>query len=553
MGHEYVIGMEKAESLERVLVEGAAKETVYYWTQYRRRIENYSILQELLDEIKEIDFQIVYFSGTNTEDYIYNLRERYENATEKKEKNEILKSLKELDPSTEIKLSIIVDNLMEVAEKRKCGIGIINGIPYYYNGCYWEALTEEFVQHYLIAVVEKSGLPHFQASKVKLKDLLYKQFVSTAAMPQDIPSDKKVMINLKNGTFVCEDGMFEIRPFSPEDRLTYQLPFNYDPEAEAPKFIKFLNEVIPEEKARTVISEYIGYIFAKHLRWEKCLVLLGSGGNGKSVLIDIITALLGEQNVCHFSLSRLCDSNGYYRAELGNYLLNACSEMGAKNCDPEMVKQLFSNDPVGARSPYGKPITVSRYCRFLFSANIISNKDMEQSYGYFRRFLHLEFNAPISKEKMNTNLAKEIIQEELSGVFNWALEGLKSILQEGRNGFSYSPHIEKTNKEIEKNSNNVALFIEENDYRPSSTDHTEAKELYMEYQSFCQDFRYGAVSKTEFLRRLEDRQGIIVKRRATNNATWVFCTKFQPNADNINETQSLVKEFVDKGLISSNS
>lgn len=552
MRNEYNNSMAKSESLEKVLVEGAAKVNVYYCTQYRRKIERYSILQKLLDEIKEIDFLIVYFNGTEREDYICDLREKYKNATDRREKNEILKSLKELDVTTEIKLSIIVDNLMEIAEKRKYGLGIINGIPYYYNGCYWEALTEEFVRHYLAVVAEKSGLPHFQASKVKLQDLLYKQFVSTAAMPQNVSSDKKVMINLKNGTFVCENGVFEIRPFSPEDRLTYQLPFNYNPEAKAPKFIKFLNEVISEEEARTVVSEYIGYIFAKHLRWEKCLVLLGSGGNGKSVLIDIITALLGEQNVCHFSLSRLCDSNGYYRAELGNYLLNACSEMGAKNCDPEMVKQLFSNDPVSARSPYGKPITVSKYCRFLFSANIISNKDMEQSNGYFRRFLHLEFNAPVSKEKINTNLAKEIIQEELSGVFNWALQGLTSILQEGKNGFTYSSHIEKTNKEIEKNSNNVALFLEEYDYRPSATDHIEAKALYMEYQSFCQEFRYGAVSKTEFLRRLEERQGIIVRRKATNNATWVFCEKSQPNIDNINEVQNLVEKFVNKGIIGSN-
>ena len=88
------------------------------------------------------------------------------------------------------------------------------------------------------------------------------------------------MINLKNGTFVCENGSYEIRPFSPEDRLTYQLSFEYDPNAKVPKFLQFLDEVIPEKEARMVVAEYIGYIFAKHLRWEKCLVLLGSGANG---------------------------------------------------------------------------------------------------------------------------------------------------------------------------------------------------------------------------------------------------------------------------------
>ena len=52
--------------------------------------------------------------------------------------------------------------------------------------------------------------------------------------------------------------------------------------------------VVPEKEARMVIAEYIAYVFAKHLRWEKCMVLYGSGCNGKSVLIDVISALLGK-------------------------------------------------------------------------------------------------------------------------------------------------------------------------------------------------------------------------------------------------------------------
>lgn len=551
MSNEYINGMEKAESQEKVLTEGCAKETVYYWTLHKREIEIYSRLKELLEEIQEIDFLIAYYYGTPTEEYICQLRERYDTCSEKEVKSQILKTLKELDPSTEVKLSMIVENLMETAERKKYGLGIMSSIPYYYNGCYWEVLSELFVKHYLTAVAEKCGLNHFQASKVKLQDLLYKQFLSTADIPQSPSTDKKVMINLKNGTFVCENGKFEIRSFSPEDGLTYQLPFDYDPEAKAVRFIKFLDEVIPEDQAKTVAAEYVGYIFAKHLRWEKCLVLFGSGGNGKSVFMDIITALLGEQNVCHFPLNRLCEANGYYRAELGHYILNACSEMGIKNSESEMVKQLFSNDPVGARSPYGKLITVSRYCRFLFSTNLMSNKDMEQSGGYFRRFIFLKFNPPIPKARMNTNLAKEIIEEELSGVFNWSLGGLKSILKEGKNGFTYSPHMENTKKEIEKNSNSVALFIEEKNLQPSVTQHQDTTILYRSYESFCQSFGYGTVSRTEFLRRLEEQLGFRVKRKATNNATWIYCELAGPVKEEEN-VKTLIDDLMTKNILMNN-
>ena len=541
-------GQEKAESTDAVLTKCGVENQVYHLTKYKREVEKYGILNEIYKSIFPIDFLCVYYhDNSDMLDFIAKLREDVENKSENAK--DAKKTLKELDPSTEVKAAIIIENLLKVCEKKKSGIGVINGNIYYYNSYYWELLEENLVKNYLSMVAEQSGLPHFQASKVRFIDLLYKQLLATAALPMSASSTNEVKINLKNGTFKCYDGKFDFCDFSPEDRLTYQLPFEFNRNAKADKFMLFLEEVIPEKEARMLVAEYIAYIFAKHLRWEKCLVLLGSGGNGKSVLIDIVTALLGEQNVCHFSLSRLCEANGYYRAEIGNYLLNACSEMGSKNTDPEMVKQLFSNDPVSARSPYGKPVTVSNYCRFLFSANFISNKDMEQTIGYFRRYLFLEFNATIPEWKKNPNLAREIIEEELSGVFNWVLEGLKRILEPNRKGFTYSKHIDNTNKRIERNSNSVALFMCDENLQPSSEKHEEAKTLYDRYKNFCEDNHYGVASKHEFLRRLETQLKYCVKRKTTNNATWVYCETAKKTEKDKNE---FVEKFKAEGIINSN-
>lgn len=543
---------EKAESSEAVLNGCAVDDFVYYVTRFKREVSKYASLDNIRKHIFSIDFLLAYYRDSpDTCAYIMQLREDIAN---KKEVKEAKRALKELDPANEVKASIIIENLLKVCEKQESGIGIISGKVYYYNGCYWEVLEEDFVKNYLALIAEVSGVVHFQATKVKFMDLLYKQLFSEAGLP--MPKETTdVKINLKNGTFKCHDGKFEICPFSIEDRLTYQLSFEYDPNAKAPKFLKFLDEVIPEKEARMVIAEYIAYIFAKHLRWEKCLVLLGSGANGKSVLLDIITALLGAHNVCHFSLSRLTDPNGYYRAELGKFLLNACSEIGIKNSESEMVKQLFSNDPVSARSPYETPINVYNYCRFLFCANCISNKDLEQSNGYFRKFMFLEFNPPVPAWKRNPNLAKEIIKEELSGVFNWVLEGLQRILQEDKRGFTYSAHIDRKTKEIEKNSNSVALFMDDFSYQPSSEKHMEAKSLYFEYKNYCEENRYGPASKQEFLRRLEEQLHFTVKRKATNNSTWVYCVKVlrsEEESDNSDiEIPDLVDSFVKKGIIKS--
>ena len=540
-------GQKKTESSDEVLINCGVENHVYHITKFKREVEKYAALKDIEKRIFPIDFLYVYYSD-NSEmlAFIDKLRDDVANKTE--DAKEAKRTLKDLDPSTEVKISIIIENLLNVCEKRGSGIGVINGNVYYYNGCYWELLEENLVKHYLSMVAEGSGLPHFQATKVNFIELLYKQLITASALPMPKCDTKEVKINLKNGTFKCSNGKIEFSPFSPDDRLIYQLPFEFNPNAKAEKFMCFLEEVIPEKEARMVVAEYIAYIFGKHLRWEKCLVLLGSGGNGKSVLIDIVTALLGEQNVCHFSLSKLCEANGYCRAEIGNYLLNTCSEMGSKNSDPEMVKQLFSNDPVSARSPYGKPITVSGYCRFLFSANFISNKDMEQTNGYFRRFLFLEFNAPIPEWKKNPNLAKEIIEEELSGVFNWVLEGLHRILEPGRQGFTYSKHIDSANKRIERNSNSVALFMSDENLQPSGKKYQDAKTLYSKYKIFCEDNHYGVVSKQEFLRRLETQLKYCIKRKATNNATWIFCEEIATQKEDKGENE-FVEKFKKEGII----
>lgn len=121
-------------------------------------------------------------------------------------------------------------------------------------------MEENLVKNYLSMVAEQSGLPHFQASKVRFIDLLYKQLLATAALPMSASSTNEVKINLKNGTFKCYDGKFDFCDFSPEDRLTYQLPFEFNRNAKADKFMLFLEEVIPEKEARMLVAEYIAYI-----------------------------------------------------------------------------------------------------------------------------------------------------------------------------------------------------------------------------------------------------------------------------------------------------
>ncbi len=108
--------------------------------------------------------------------------------------------------------------------------------------------------------------------------------------------------------------------------------------------------------------------------------------NGKSVFFEVVNSLLGgEENVSSYSLQSLTNDNGYFRAMLGNKLVNYASEING-NLETAIFKQLVSGEPVEARLPYGEPFTLTNYAKLIFNCNELP-KDVEQSNAYFRRFL----------------------------------------------------------------------------------------------------------------------------------------------------------------------
>lgn len=75
-------------------------------------------------------------------------------------------------------------------------------------------------------------------------------------------------------------------------------------------------------------------------------------------------------------------------------------------------------------------------------------KTNDISNGFYRRFLIVPFNVQIPKNRINPNLAKEIIFNELSGIMNWALEGRKRLVKNGK--FADSPVMNATLEEYKK-------------------------------------------------------------------------------------------------------
>jgi len=467
------------------------------------------ILNQLLNDVKAVD-------------YVAKGKESMENKLKdpgltNKEKDAIEEAIENFKLSEKHFLIITVDEIINLTKSKKWGLCKNQDFIYLYNGAYWKSIDKEAFQMFLGEASEKMGVGRFTARFYQFREKLYKQFISSEYFPTPPRSNNRVFINLLNGTFEVSDKPI-LRPFDASDFIRYQLPFEYDPKATAPKFHAYLDRVLSEMDKQALLSEFLGYVFVpqSHLKLEKALFLYGSGANGKSVFYEIMKALLGPHNTSEFTLQSLTDTTGYYRALIADKLVNYASEISGK-LESTKFKSLASGEPMEARLPYGQPMIIENYAKLIFNTNELP-KDVEFNNAFFRRFTIIPFEVTIPEHEQNKTLHKEIISEELPGVFNWVLDGLQRLLSQ--KGFSQSPSVDRALEEFRTESDTVKRFLDEEGYKPHAENKILLKDLYQEYKEFALDDGNRLLSKQSFKKRLESLK-IYVKRESLGMQVYV--------------------------------
>jgi putative DNA primase/helicase len=201
---------------------------------------------------------------------------------------------------------------------------------------------------------------------------------------------------------------------------------------------------------------------------------------------------------------------------IANKLVNYASEINGK-LGASKFKQMVSGEKMTARLPYGQPMELTDYAKFIFNCNELP-KDVEHTNAYFRRWLIIPFNVTIPKAEQDSELHTKIINAELSGVFNWVLEGLKRLLEQRH--FSDCAAADKALERYENETNSVQMFLIENDYKPSQGTQKLIKELYIDYRSFCTEDGLIPFKKSNFIKQLRALNFVV--DRGTNNKIVVF-------------------------------
>ena len=459
-------------------------------------IPHAEILQQLIKQFEPLDFEVLAFPQ------VKKLREQLERLpTDSEQAKDIRKELDKIKVNTKHYRILSIKNVSKTATKNRWGLCKNHDFIYLYNGAFWAEIDKDEFQKFLGEAAEKMGVRWDNAQDYQFREQLFKQFLATEYLPTPESNKDTVLINLLNGTFEISPQGTKLRPFNCKDFITYQLPFEHNPQAKAPIFEAYLNRVLPDKERQKVLAEYLGFVFIKHgsnvLKEEKALILYGTGANGKSVFFEIVTAMFGRQNVSNYSLQSLTEEKGFYRARISNKLVNYASEISGK-LEASLFKNMVSGEPVEACLKYGQPFTMTDYAKFIFNCNELP-KDVEHTNAYFRRFLIIPFDVTIPEHEQDINLHAKIIDTELSGVFNWVLEGLNRLLEQKR--FSDCEAAQRAVEQYRIESDSVQMFLNEHSYKVSVTNEMPLKDMLNEYRNYCIESGFKACS----LRTLADR------------------------------------------------
>ncbi len=392
----------------------------------------------------------------------------------------------------------IIDQLMKTAKANNWNLAFDSGLYYIYTGCLWISLDKDELKNFLKDVAIKQSYPPIKARDSKFISQLYDQAIQDSFFTNKQYMQRS-MINLNNCTLVLSSDGVQTKTFDYRDFLTHQLPFNYDVKAFNKIFADYLDEVLPDKDTQRTLQETCGYLFIKGLKLEKIFFLYGAGANGKSVLFEVLNGLIGDENIGHYSLESLTDRTGYFRAKIKDKIVNYGTDIKLSKIDAGMFKTLASGEPVEARLPYGEPFTMSGYAKLIFNVNRLDNANIEHTHGFYRRILIIPFEKTIADDKQDKSLHKKILVDK-AGVLNWIIEGAERVIT--NEDIFISEECVKFKAKFIKETDSVALFLDDSDYEGCNMGIVYLSNIYNDYKGFCLDAGYKALGKNNFGKRL---------------------------------------------------
>lgn len=301
-------------------------------------------------------------------------------------------------------------------------------------------------------------------------------------------------LNTRSGILDLATG--DLYDHTPEYFSIIQSAAAYAPFQVSHEWIRFLHQAVPDEADRELLQMFAGLCLTGDTSPQRALLLIGEGGTGKGTFTRVLSTVLGN----------LATSSAIENIKDGSFLVGTL--VGKRMCivselprsfDWLPFKRITGEDQISVDVKNKTPYTTKLDMKLVILSNVMPflGDDVSNN-SLLRRFLPVAFNVRPT-EQDPTLIERLTAADELPGVLNWMLDGLR-LLQERGMRFP-AGDTAALSREIVEESNKVISFLrDECYYTPDVT--VTATELYLAYSKWCTETGHKRLSQTSFGKQL---------------------------------------------------
>lgn len=313
------------------------------------------------------------------------------------------------------------------------------------------------------------------------------------------------LLNCKNGVVNLIDGSIvqHDRRYMMAKNTNIDCDMGNEPEL----FLKFMNDIFGgNEKMVDYMQVAIGYTLTGENREQCMFQCCGIGGNGKSVLMDVMTDIMGDYAVnakVESVITKGMSSGGSASPDIarmrGARLIRTNEPEEGSRLNEGFVKQLVGGDVITARNLFGLDFEFRPVGKLWISTNhklVIRGTDR----GIWRRQQLIMFNQIFEGARADKTLPYRL-REEYPKILGWAVKG---AMKWYRDGLRVPAMVEDASKEYRVEMDVVANFLKDN-VVINNTEKEKASDVYHAYSNWCKEGNEYKMSQTKF--------GIEMKKR----------------------------------------
>ena len=294
--------------------------------------------------------------------------------------------------------------------------------------------------------------------------------------------DNKDLLCFKNGVY--DFNKCEFRDGKPEDCITLCTNIDYIDYDENSPYVKELYEIIekiqPNKEVREFVLGYLASCLQGNIIEQKFNIWIGSGANGKSMILDLVDDCLGDYSfklpVSYLTSKR--KGSGQATPEISRAMGKRLAVLQEPDKDETLncglMKETSGGDKLFARPLYGVPFEFMPQFKMILTCNNIPEIKSDD-YGTWRRIRCVEYKSKFVDEPDANNeneylrdnkLVKKLKQIEYKEAFMSILINRFSVYKINEDGLIPEPlevkkHGEKIKNECDIFSNFVSDTLEE--------------------------------------------------------------------------------------------